>query len=134
MRPLQRRQGRTPRARRPRPPAPAGRWPTVYFGRHGRRRRVHGALHRSLRTRPDGWAARCPASVSHACRLPLLRGIPAITDRMKQAGAEVLTSAVELPAEDLVARIYEAMALEVQVVGPGDRPLNECHPASGAAV
>jgi hypothetical protein len=52
---------------------------------------------------------------------PILRGIPAVTDAMKQAGAEVLAGAAEMPAEDLVTAIYQAMALELNVVSVGDR-------------
>jgi hypothetical protein len=51
------------------------------------------------------------------------RGIPAVTNAMKRAGAEILASAVEMPAEELVTLIYEAMALELDVDGVGDRPL-----------
>ena len=40
---------------------------------------------------------------------------------MKQAGAEILAGATEMPAEELVTAIYQAMALEVDVVGRGDR-------------
>ena len=47
--------------------------------------------------------------------------IPAVTEAMKRAGAEILASAVEMPAEELVTLIYEAMALELDVVGIGDR-------------
>ena len=47
-------------------------------------------------------------------------GIPAVTGGMKQAGAEVLASAAEMPAEELATMIYEAMALELDVVGTGD--------------
>ena len=48
-------------------------------------------------------------------------GIPAVTGGMKQAGAEVLASAAEMPAEELATMIYEAMTLERDVVGTGDR-------------
>ena len=48
-------------------------------------------------------------------------GIPAVTEAMKRAGADILASAVEMPADDLVTLIYEAMALELDVVGVGDR-------------
>ena len=47
--------------------------------------------------------------------------IPAVTDVMKRAGAEILASTIEMPAEELVTLIYEAMALELDVVGGGDR-------------
>jgi hypothetical protein len=40
---------------------------------------------------------------------------------MKQAGAELLAGAAEMPAEELVTAIYHAMALELAVVGLGDR-------------
>jgi hypothetical protein len=30
------------------------------------------------------------------------RGTPAVTDPMKQAGAEILAGAIEMPADDLV--------------------------------
>ena len=49
------------------------------------------------------------------------RGIPAVTDPMKRAGAEILVSAIEMPAADFVTMIYEAMALELDVEGVGDR-------------
>jgi hypothetical protein len=52
---------------------------------------------------------------------PILRGIPGITERMKRTGAEILAGAVEMSAEELVAAIYQAMALELNVVGRGDR-------------
>src|SRR5262249_44909935 len=48
------------------------------------------------------------------------RGIPAVTLAIKRAGAEIPASAVEMPPEELVTLIYEAMALELQVVGVGD--------------
>ena len=46
--------------------------------------------------------------------------IPAVTDRMKQAVAEVLAGATEMPAEELVTLIYRAMALGLSSIGPGD--------------
>ena len=49
----------------------------------------------------------------------IFRSIPAVTDAMKQAGAEILAG--EMPAEELVVAIYQAMALELAVVGTGDR-------------
>jgi hypothetical protein len=49
------------------------------------------------------------------------RGIPAVTDPMKRAGAEILAGAIEMPADALVTLIYEAMALELDVEGVGHR-------------
>ena len=44
-----------------------------------------------------------------------------MTERMKRAGAEILANAAKMPAEDLATAIYQAMALELNVVGSGDQ-------------
>ena len=47
--------------------------------------------------------------------------VPAVTDTMKRAGAEILASAVKMPPEELVTLVYEVMAPELDVVRSGDK-------------